>query len=88
MKKTIVVLAALALMMGSAYAAEWNFYGSARLATFWDDTDIISGDDGNTQYSEYLQVNSRIGANVKVSDELTGRFEYGASGGNANIRLL
>ena len=88
MKKVIVVLAALALMVSSAYAAEWNFYGSARLATFWEDTDIISGDDGNTQYSEYLQVNSRIGAKVKVSDELAGRFEYGASGGNANIRLL
>ena len=88
MRKVIVVLAALALMVGSAYAAEWNFYGSARLATFWEDTEIISGDDFNTQYSEYLQVNSRIGAKVKVSDELAGRFEYGASGGNANIRLL
>jgi hypothetical protein len=90
MKKTIVVLAALALMMGSAYAAEWNFYGSARLGTFWSDLDIISSpvDDGDTQYSENLQVNARIGAKVKVSEELTGRFEYGASGGNANIRLL
>ena len=88
MRKVILVLAALALMVGSAYAAEWNFYGSARLATFWEDTEIISGDDFNTQYSEYLQVNSRIGAKVKVSDELAGRFEYGASGGDANIRLL
>lgn len=88
MKKVIVVLAALVLMAGSAYAAEWNFYGSARLSTFWSDTDTISGADGDTQYSEALQVTSRIGAKVKVSDELTGRFEYGASNEKANIRLL
>jgi hypothetical protein len=81
-------------MAGSAYASTnspgWNFYGSARLGTFWADTDEIGGSDGDTQYSEYLQVNSRIGAKVKVSDELTGRFEYGAAGQgpDANIRLL
>lgn len=88
MKKVILVLAALALMVGSAYAAEWNFYGSARIGTFWDETDTISGADGDVQYSEYLHSNARIGAKVKVSDELTGRFEYGTGGGNANIRLL
>lgn len=88
MKKVIVVLAALALMTGSAYAAQWDFYGSARVGTFWSDTDTISGADNDVQYSEYLQGNARVGAKVKVSDELTGRFEYGASGGNANIRLL
>lgn len=88
MKKVIVALAAFALMAGSAYASPlWNFYGSARVSTFWSDTDE-SGSDGDLQYSESLQSNARIGANVKVSDELTGRFEYGASGGNANIRLL
>lgn len=88
MKKLIVALAAVALMAGSAYAADWNFYGSARVQTFWYDVDVIDGADGNVQYNENLQSNARIGANVKVSDELTGRFEYGASGGNANIRLL
>jgi len=88
MKKLIVALAVLVMMAGSAYASQWNFYGSARLGTFWSDIDTISGADGDTQYSEYLQVNARIGAKVKVSDELIGRFEYGASGDNANIRLL
>ncbi|WP_321493098.1 hypothetical protein [uncultured Desulfobacter sp.] len=88
MKKIIVALAAVALMAGSAYAADWNFYGSARVQTFWSDVDVIDGADGDVQYSETLHSNARIGANVKVSDELTGRFEYGASGGNANIRLL
>jgi len=88
MKNVIVVLAALALMAGSASAAEWNFYGQARIQTFWHETDIISGGDGDVQYSESLHSLSRIGAKVKVSDELIGRFEYGAGGGNANIRLL
>jgi len=95
MKKIIVAVAALALMAGSAYAAEWNFYGSARVSTFWSDTDtdgveLDEFDDylEEVQFTEQLQSNARIGANVKVSDELTGRFEYGASGGVANVRLL
>ncbi|MDX9963070.1 hypothetical protein [Desulfobacter postgatei] len=95
MKKIIVAVAALALMAGSAYAAEWNFYGSARVSTFWSDTDadgveLDEFDDylEEVQFDEHLQTNARIGANVKVSDELTGRFEYGASGGVANVRLL
>ena len=88
MKKIIVAVAALALMAGSAYAADWNFYGSARVSTFWKDVDVDGGPDPDTQFEETLQSNARIGATVKVSDELTGRFEYGASGGDANIRLL
>ena len=96
MKKIIVAIAALALMAGSAYAAEWNFYGSARVSTFWSDTDADGVDDwddvddylDDVQYDQQLQTNARIGAKVKVSDELTGRFEYGTSGGSANIRLL
>jgi hypothetical protein len=88
MKKFIVAIAALAMLTGSAYAADWNFYGSARVSTFWSDTDTINGASGDTVVSQALQGNARIGANVKASDELTGRFEYGASGGNANIRLL
>jgi hypothetical protein len=88
MKKIIVAVAALALMAGSAYAAEWNFYGSARVSTFWTDADTDGAADDDTQFDEGLQTNSRIGAKVKVSDELTGRFEYGASDDTANIRLL
>ena len=88
MKKIIAAVAGLALMAGTAYASEWNFYGSARVSTFWADADVDTGVDPSTQYDEGLQGNARIGANVKVSDELNGRFEYGASGGTANIRLL
>jgi len=31
---------------------------------------------------------ARIGAKVKVSDKLTGQFEYEALGGKANLRIL
>jgi hypothetical protein len=72
MKKLMVLVAALALVAGSAMsvaAAEWNFYGSARVATWMDNE--------SEDYSQALQGNSRIGANVKASDSLTGRFELG-----------
>jgi len=86
MKKLIVAVAALALMAGSAYAAEWNFYGSARVATFYSDVDTINTTAASTKnISEAVQSNSRIGAKVKVSDELSGRFEYGTG---VNVRLL
>ena len=72
----------------NASAADWNFYGSARVQTFVTDTDNKGGVADTKDYSQTLQGNSRIGARVKVSDELTGLFEYGSSGGNANIRQL
>ncbi|WP_035235529.1 hypothetical protein [Desulfobacter vibrioformis] len=86
MKKQIVGLlsAMVFLCAGTAIASDWNFYGSARVSTFWEDSDLKD----QVDFSEGLQSNARIGAKVKVSDELTGRFEYGTSGGNANIRLL
>jgi hypothetical protein len=86
MKKLIVAVAALALMAGSAYAAEWNFYGSARVATFYQTVETINNATADTSnISEALHSNSRIGAKVKVSDELSGRFEYGTG---VNVRLL
>ena len=88
--KRIMAIAVLSLgiAVGSnAMAADWNFYGSARVSTFWADEDDGTSS-SETNFSEGLQSNSRIGAKVQVSDELIGRFEYGASGGNANIRHL
>jgi len=72
------------IFCGSALGAEWNFYGSARMATFWTESDLSD----TTSLNESLQSNARIGAKVRVSDELTGRFEYGAKDGDANIRYL
>ena len=90
MKKLIFIVAALAMITGSAYAADWNFYGSARVQTWYNDVEdnAVPTSSSATNLDMGLQGNARIGANVKVSDELTGRFEYGASSGNANIRLL
>jgi hypothetical protein len=84
MKKLMVLVAALALVAGSALtaaAADWNFYGSARVSTFFTDLD----DADTTNYEQGLQGNARIGASVKVSDELTGGFEYGTG---VNVRKL
>jgi hypothetical protein len=84
MKKLMVLVAALALVAGfamNAAAADWNFYGSARVATFFTDLDVAD----TTNYEQGLQGNARIGANVKVSDELTARFEYGTG---VNTRIL
>jgi len=88
MKKLMVLVAAIAMMASSAYAADWNFYGSARIQTFYANTEVIGSGTDATNLEENLQGNARIGARVKVSDELSGRFEYGAANGVANIRLL
>jgi hypothetical protein len=104
MKKfTIIalVVAITAVFAVSAMANEWNLYGSARMATYWTSQDYgdqfktpanTSGDDvfgrssiENLQWN--LQGNARIGATVK-GDMISGRFEYGTGGGNANIRRL
>ena len=54
-------------------------------ALFFYADDENRGDDSDTNLG--LQSNSRIGAKVKNGD-VSGRFEYGTSGGNANIRHL
>ena len=84
MKKLMVLVAAMAMVASfamTAAAADWNFYGSARIGTFYDDVDGAA----DAVFTEYLQGNSRIGASVKVSDELTGGFEYGTG---VNVRKL
>ena len=93
MKKLFVLLGAVVLVVAftaPAFAAEWSFYGSARISTFWTDRDFgdgtnLSGADDDLDLAHGLQGNSRIGANVKVDDNLTGRFEYGST---PNLRLL
>ena len=87
MKKLITILAALALVCAftlPAAAADWSFYGSARMTTFSYTADDGSGGDDDTDTSWTLQGNSRIGARVKAGD-VAGRFEYGSG---PNLRLL
>jgi len=87
MKKLITLVAAMAMVATfamTAAAAEWDFYGSARVNTSYYDIDK-AGVDYQETLNEFLQGNSRIGATVKVSDELTGGFEYGTG---VNVRKL
>ncbi|MFH1153897.1 MAG: porin [Pseudomonadota bacterium] len=87
MKKLIILIAAVAMVASSALvvsAAEWNFYGSARMMTFSDNVETPGAkDDRDTTWD--AQSNSRIGADVKVSDTLEGKFEYGTG---VNLRRL
>jgi hypothetical protein len=75
-----------------AFAADWAFYGSQRLATWYVDRDNgdtqVNGksDDQATQW--YLQGNSRLGSKVKA-DRVTGQIELGlgqgGDGGDTNV---
>jgi len=85
MKKLLVIFAIL-FFAAPAMAADWTFYGSSRFTTFYTtvDTDVEGADDiTNTQWES--QNNSRIGAKVKVNDQIGGRFEMSDSFGK---RLL
>jgi hypothetical protein len=89
MKKLIVLVAALVMVAGYASAAEWDFYGSARVSTFFTSVDAqTAGTADVDNFAMGLQGNSRVGANVKVSDELSGRFEVGNSSSTWNTRLI
>jgi len=96
MKKLILAIAALALIASPALAADWNMYGSARMATFYATTDDdntafpvgdpagqpnLGSDDSGVQWQ--LQGNSRLGANVKA-ENVAGRVELGLSAADAH----
>jgi hypothetical protein len=89
MKKFLVLLSVM-LFAVAAFAADWNFYGSARIATWYEIKDkkynkYFEGiDEDETQLKMFLQSNSRVGAKVK-NGNLSGRFEYGTG---VNLRLL
>lgn len=89
MKKWIKGAAALVAVLSltaSAQAAEWNFYGSARMETFYTDVDDNSGSD-QQNLVHTLQSNGRIGAKITVNDNLKARFEYGSKS-TVNLRQL
>jgi hypothetical protein len=91
MKKILLFTAVIAMVLGgTALAADWNFYGSARMQTFVNNnskelatgnsyvTNPLAGAAGKswTETSWAAHSNSRIGANVEAGD-VKGRFEYG-----------
>jgi hypothetical protein len=90
MKKINIIAIALTMVSVftmSAVAAEWDFYGSARVSTFITDTDNKTTKD-TTVFDEGLQGNSRIGAKIKANDELSGCFEVGNSSTTLNTRHI
>jgi hypothetical protein len=85
MKKLFIIFAVLCLA-APAMAADWNFYGSARMATFRVDVDPdIDGVDSDTDTQWAQQGNSRIGATVKFNDEIGGGFEMSDSFGKRKL---
>jgi hypothetical protein len=85
MKKLFIIFAVLCLA-APAMAADWNFYGSARFATFSVDVDPDEpGVDSDTDTQWAQQGNSRIGATVKFNDEIGGGFEMSDSFGKRKL---
>ncbi len=86
MKKIPIFIAVILLCMGTAQAADWNFYGSSSVNTLVIETDKAGVQTQN--FDQKLLATSRIGARVSVSEDVKGQFEYGSYQGNAIIRLL
>ena len=82
----VVVVGVLCCLALPVTAADWDFYGSARMKTFWESLDASASDTGFDQTNAIwdIQGNSRIGARVEDGN-IAGRFEYGTG---VNLRLL
>jgi hypothetical protein len=82
MKKWTILLAAVALVCFSvpAMAVDWNFYGSARIYTFYVSDKLGGGaEDDFLSWGNENGNNSRIGARVK-GGPVEGRFELQLKG--------
>ena len=96
MKKLFVLFGAVVLVVAftaPAFAAEWSFYGSARMTMFWQNEDKgdflgADGEDTDSDILQSLQGNSRFGANVKAGDNLVGKVEMGTSSSTVNTRVI
>jgi hypothetical protein len=92
MKKLAILIAAIALVAFTvpAMAVDWNFYGNARMATYYTSANL-SQSGGATDEIDGLQWdfqgNSRIGAKVKA-DNIKAQFEFGVSEANVYSRRL
>jgi hypothetical protein len=92
MRKGLVILVVV-LLTAPALAADWSFYGSQRIGTWYTeksypgDSSAYGGNsDAATQM--YFQGNSRLGAKVKA-DKVTGQIELalgaGGDGGDTSV---
>jgi hypothetical protein len=86
MKKLIAICVVL-LLAAPAFAADWSFYGSERVATWYvsrdygDSINEINGDNDDAGTQWYFQGNSRLGAKVKA-DKVSGQFEFANTASN------
>jgi hypothetical protein len=95
MKKLTILIAAIALVCFSvpAMAVDWNFYGNARMATFYVSDDYGDGlnaagtDDKDSDLQWDLQGNSRVGADIKA-DHIRARFEFGVNESTVSSRRI
>jgi hypothetical protein len=78
MKKLTILIAVAAVVCFSvpALAVDWNFYGSARMATWYTSQNPKDTGSKNTDLKWDFQGNSRLGANVKA-DHIKGQVELG-----------
>ena len=79
-KWTLVLLIFFLFFSVPARAADWQFYGIAKLRTFVHEVDNKGQAPDTLNYDHYLYDNSKIGARVRVNDTLRARFEYGLDG--------
>ena len=89
MKKITILMAAVALVCFSvpAMAVDWNFYGNARMATYYTSEDLKDNGPKASGMDWDLQSNSRFGANVKA-DHIKGQVEFGISESNVTSRRV
>jgi hypothetical protein len=98
-KKTAAIVAAAGALTALALPAlaETGFYGSARLATFYNAVDntlaanattgVMPPSKDTTNIDEHLQTNSVFGMNASSGD-LTGKVELGLGAAGVTTRLL
>ncbi len=91
MKKLAILIAAIALVAFTvpAMAVDWNFYGNARMATYWTSNNLSqsAATDEVDGLQWDFQSNSRIGAKIKA-DKIKAQFEFGVSETNVSSRRL
>jgi hypothetical protein len=80
-----ILIAVLAVLLSTVpvMAADWSFYGSARMSTFYKYTDFgdapVNGEDDDWGMIWDFQTNSRLGAKVKA-DKVSGQIELALKG--------
>ncbi len=97
MKKVLLSCFITVLMLGTVtlLRAEANFYGSARLSSWYESTDKawnsyspeIGINESNLELNYAMQGNSRLGA-IFTSNDVSGKLELGISPSQVNLRLL